>query len=262
MNTCTSLRIVSLLPQDRLVRTRRKCFAKGWLLAALAAAHFAAAAHAGVLQMDALVVGAGEVFQANGNSATTGDGMDNSLIAQSGLVLDTNTISIAPTGIFDVKDNAVIVRLTPFATVYSYLVTGYNGGLWTGFGINSSTAANDSQHGTGVGIINNAEAHYTTFEGHALAPAAESLVKYAFYGDSNLDGQIDSADFALFGTGTGWYHGDFNYDGVVNGADVALLNAGYHELYPGSPLPDVPEPGTLALALVGGMGLIRRWRVG
>ena len=260
MNTCTSLRIVSLLPQDRLVRTRRKCFGKEWLLAAVAVAHFAAAAHAGVLQMDALVVGAGEVFQANGNSATTGDGMDNSLIAQSGIVTETDILSISPTGQLNVRDNALIVRVTPFATVYGHLVTGYNGGLWTGFGINSSTAANDSQHGTGVGIINNAEAHYTTFEGHALAPAAESLVKYAFYGDSNLDGQIDSADFALFGTGTGWYHGDFNYDGVVDGADIALCNAGYQELYGAGPSPHVPEPGTLTLMAVGAMGLMRRRR--
>ena len=44
-------------------------------------------------------------------------------------------------------------------------------------------------------------------------------MKYTYYGDANLDGAVDGADYQQidngFGGGlTGWSNGDFNYDGV------------------------------------------------
>ena len=85
----------------------------------------------------------------------------------SGLVIETGTLTIAPTGRLNIQDNAVIVRTDNYAKIYGYLVTGYNFGAWDGFGISSSTAANDLQHLSGVGIIDNSEAHLPTFEGRS-----------------------------------------------------------------------------------------------
>ena len=163
----------------------------------------------------------------------------------SGLVIETGTLTIAPTGRLNIQDNAVIVRTDNYAKIYGYLVTGYNFGAWDGFGISSSTAANDLQHLSGVGIIDNSEAHLPTFEGRSTPTNLEILIKFAAYGDANLDGFVNNLDVALMGSGTGigWYHGDFNYDGVVNAVDYALLNAALPE--------QLPEPGSMCLLLAG-----------
>ena len=166
----------------------------------------------------------------------------------SGLVIETGTLTIAPTGRLDLRDNALIVRTGNFATILGYVATGFRAGpngYWDGPGINSSVAAADPAHLSGVGIIDNSEAHLPTFEGRSTLLNTEILVKYALYGDANLDGFVNNLDVALMGSGTGigWYHGDFNYDGAVNAVDYALLNAA---------LPaQLPEPGSMCLLLAG-----------
>ena len=235
-----------------LLPNARKWLANGWMLAGLAAASFAApAANADVLDFDALTIGA------NANESfvqmmLTPIGF--------GLVLLTNSLTIAPTGTLNLKQNTLIVRQTPYASILPYVVTGYDGGLWDGFGINSSIAAADPDHLTAIGIIDNAVAQYPTFAGRTLGPAAEVLARYTYYGDSNLDGDVTLADYALFGTGAGWYHGDFNYDGVVDTADVALINASYYALHGEQAPPVMPEPGTLSLLAAGVACMVGRHR--
>lgn len=164
------------------------------------------------------------------------------------LVIDAITLTIAPTGTLDIRDNALIVRTGNFATILGYIATGFStgpNGYWDGHGINSSVAAADPLRLSGVGIIDNSEAHLPTFEGRSTPTNLEILIKYAAYGDANLDGFVNNLDVALMGSGTGigWYHGDFNYDGVVNAVDYDLLNAA---------LPaQLPEPGSLCLLLGG-----------
>ena len=50
------------------------------------------------------------------------------------------------------------------------------------------------------------------------------------YGDTNLDGTVNSTDQYNVDNGyeslTGWSNGDFDYDGVVDGSDYTLLDAG------------------------------------
>ena len=221
---------------------------KSWLAVGLAAAGFSTAAvRADVIQMDALVVGDGDIFPTTGNIAAA---------LPPKLVINTGTLSIAPTGLLNLTHNALIVRTGNLAVIAGYVVSGYNGGTWTGYGIQSSDAAADLTGLTTVGILDNAEAHYSTWEGVALTGGAEILVAYTYCGDANLDGDVNGLDLALIGTGTGWYHGDFNYDGVVNAADVALFNASRQALNP-EPL---PEPGTLALLAVSAMCLVGRRR--
>ena len=92
-------------------------------------------------------------------------------------------------------------------------------------------------------------------------------------GDANRDAVVNILDLsALSGnwqaTAAGWTVGDFNDDNIVNILDLASLsgNWGYGEA--GAPLSfgpsantgSVPEPGTLALLLLGGTALLRRRR--
>ena len=174
------------------------------------------------------------------------------------LIIETNTLTINPPGVFNLKNNVLIVRSGNFATIKGYVVNGFTAGpngYWDGQGINSSSAAADPDHLTGLGIINNAEAQFTSFEGRPTLLGTETFVKYTLYGDANLDGQVDGADLALMGLGTCWYHGDFNYDETVDAVDYALFEAGR-----ASQTGNVPEPGSLSLLIAGVAGLAGRRR--
>ncbi len=68
----------------------------------------------------------------------------------------------------------------------------------------------------------------------------------SLYGDSNLDGCVDSTDFNAwnahkFQTGAGWGGGDFNGDGITDNSDFNIWNANKYMC--AAPLPSVvPEP--------------------
>jgi hypothetical protein len=101
------------------------------------------------------------------------------------------------------------------------------------------------------------------------------LVKYTYYGDANLDGIVNGADYQQIDNGfgmhlTGRSNGDFNYDGVVDGSDYSLIDNTYNQLSArgASPLALIasptsittspaPEPTTLALLGLGAIGQLR-----
>ena len=113
-------------------------------------------------------------------------------------------------------------------TLRQLLVSGRAGGSWTGAGIGSSAVAATPGRAVGYRVL----ADGTAF------------VAWAAFGDTNLDGRINSTDINLMlaggrfgkpGTEAVWSEGDFNYDGMVNSRDLnlllatGLLNAGpYH----------------------------------
>jgi len=133
------------------------------------------------------------------------------------------------------------------------LAGGYGGSLthWDGSGLRSSTAHTNFSRLTALGLMQNnfgGAPRYTTFSGEAIG-INDLLVKYAHYGDANLDGVIDGGDYALTDNGhnlklSGWENGDFNYNGVVDGGDYALLDNGYY--FQGLP---VSNGGLKALSL-------------
>ncbi len=140
-----------------------------------------------------------------------------------------------PAGQFDLANNSLIISYataSPVSQIHTFLVTGFNSGAWNGNGINSSTAAADSNNFTALGYGDAAALNYTIFSGQPITGDAV-LVKYTYYGDSNLDGLVNGADFRMFldGLATGgssWTQGYYTYDGKVDlGNDFDLFLVGY-----------------------------------
>jgi len=136
----------------------------------------------------------------------------------------------------------------PIATIQSLLKASYDGGRWDVGQFRDSTAA---ATGLTLGCVDNT--------------ATDQVKVMATYpGDFNLDGVVDSRDYAIWAgnvfTGSTWQQGDANYDGVVNGLDrdLWLANVGLPQLsgaLPTASVTSVPEPSTLALLAAALLGL-------
>ena len=182
------------------------------------------------------------------------------------------TLSIDPAASADLGAEALIVSVTPFATVAGYVVAGSAGGAWTGFGINSSVAA-AAAFPTAIGVVNNADFGVATFFGIAVS-GTSTLARFTYYGDANLDGIVDLTDYAFtdagfFGAGDNWLLGDYDYSGVVDLTDYAFQDAGFFGQ--GAPLDPsfsggpgkggvVPEPSSVGLLLIAALGMASRRR--
>jgi hypothetical protein len=168
--------------------------------------------------------GSGKLTVGNGSSAATlqiapGAG-SNSL---SSLLIGTGST-------LDLANNRLIINYAgsadPIATIRQYIQTGFNGGLWNGTGISSSSAAANS--GYALGYADGADGVV------AGLPSGQIEVMYTLYGDANLDGKVNGADFAIVAANfnkavSGWDKGDFTYDQKDNGADFALLAAHFNQ---------------------------------
>jgi hypothetical protein len=156
-------------------------------------------------------------------------------------VLSTAGLSIAGSvgawaGTLDLGSNDLIVNNTAssvagvVATITDQLRSGYNDGLWTGTGIQSSVAATDSSFHTTLGMMRSAT--LSTFDTQPV-DSNSVLIKYTYYGDTNLDGQVDGSDYSRLDNGylthaQGWNNGDVNYDGVIDGSDYTLTDNAFN----------------------------------
>jgi hypothetical protein len=171
-------------------------------------------------------------------------------------VLTVRTVSMGttPTGELDLTNNAMIVDYTgssSIATIQSLITSGYNASatpaFWTGKGVRSTTAAadaiNPSALKTGLGYAEATNIFTSlpaTWEGRTVDDTSV-FVKYTYYGDVDLDEDVELADFnrlaAFFGqTGMRWNNGDFTYEGDVNLADFNRLAANFGQTGGLSPL--------------------------
>ncbi len=148
-------------------------------------------------------------------------------------------------GTLDLGGDDMILHGGSLATTTSLVAGGFAGGRWTGPGLASSAAAADSTHLTALGVMQDVGADGTTpldtsFDGQAVS-ASDVLVKYTYYGDLNLDGVVNAADYLRIDAGyvlkrAGWANGDLNGDGVVDGSDYTLMdNAFNQQAVAGSP---------------------------
>jgi hypothetical protein len=181
-----------------------------------------------------------------------------------------------------VESSTEAAALSDYANVTDMVRSGYDAPNddWAGTGITSSTAAADAAGNgttslgfpssgiTAVGVILNddgSQVHgdgsgnpiWNTWDGIAVNQYAV-LVKYTFFGDTNLKGKVGATDVNVvasnFGTGTGWAHGEFNYTGgTVNTRDVQQVN---NSLSLESEYGVTPEPSTLLLAVLAVLGAV------
>ncbi len=157
------------------------------------------------------------------------------------LNISSGGLSVASGGTLDMGDNDLILHFAPAnqaaanSMIRGLLTSGFDGASWDTPGINSSTASYDANFGAGtraLGYADNNDLGYSTFDGVDTSDGNEVLVKFTYYGDSDLNGQINGTDFSLFGAGrsgagAGWDFGDYDYTGGrPNGTDFSLFGAG------------------------------------
>ncbi len=138
----------------------------------------------------------------------------------------TNTLgelAISGLGKLDLANNTLLINYTgatPVSQIRAYLAAGFNSGNWDGAaGIDSSTAHSDATMQTALGYNDN---------------GSSITVKYTYYGDDNLDGVVNAADFQMLLDGlvatnaNSWTQGDYTYDGHVDlGNDFNLFLINY-----------------------------------
>jgi hypothetical protein len=239
----------------------------------------------------AVNVTAGALVAANadtltGANLTIGTGAVVNTTAGFAKAVTLGSVATTGTGKFDLNDNSAVVTNMTLAQVRAAIASGYAGGAWNGPGINSSTAAGQTLYA--VGFAPNSTLNKSSFKGVTSVNASDILVKYTYYGDADLTGDVTLDDFTLFlngyqNAGTTWVQGDFDYSGVVTLDDLTLFLAGYQQQ--GAPLSQiesmidavpmtsaeraamlaavaaVPEPSAAATLLAGvGIASLRRRR--
>jgi hypothetical protein len=147
----------------------------------------------------------------------------NSTVNSPGVPITINgSLAVAPAAHLDLGANTLVINYTgasPASAIRALLATGFHSGSWDGPGLSSLAAHNDATFRTALGYIDT---------------GSQIRVKYTYYGDSNLDGKVDVADFEMFldgfasGSAGSWAQGDYTYDGNVDlGNDFNLFLSTY-----------------------------------
>src|SRR5205814_9909906 len=122
------------------------------------------------------------------------------------------------------------------------ITSGFNGGAWNGAGINSSTAAADANGLTAIGYASNADYGASSFKGVTGLNANGMLVRFIYYGDADLSGDVTIYVFTQVLNGyqtqsaatNNWLNGDFDYSGTVTLDDFTQFLYGFQ--HQGAPL--------------------------
>ncbi len=184
-------------------------------------------------------------------------------------VVSSSGLSISG-GKIELHDNDLVNNYGAGPSNYTDVVNAVKSGLvllgGTGTtGIGSAEVDAQTVAGTMLGVVDNGDpliaGAITALSGFTIpSPTSSVLVKYTWFGDSNLDGVVDGSDYALIDTGFtaggalgGWVFGDYDYSGTIDGSDYALIDTGFI-----SQTGTLPEPASIGLLGLGAIGLLRR----
>jgi hypothetical protein len=151
-------------------------------------------------------------------------------------VLESGQLVMTGSALIDLNDNDALFHNSSLATVQSRIAAARNGGQWNQPGITSTAARDRLQQNTSLGAISGSD-YLTanpsgTFNGRPVV-SSDVVVKYTYYGDTDLNGAVNFDDYARTDSGfnnarTGWFNGDFDYNGVVNFDDYSLLDLAFN----------------------------------
>jgi hypothetical protein len=147
-------------------------------------------------------------------------------------VLVTESLGVFGAGRLDQADNDAIIdysAASPIAAIQDMLETGYAAGTWAGPGIGTSLGnANTLALGYGEAIDLTPGG---AFVGEPV-DATAVLIRFTRYGDANLSGNVDLADFNRLSANFGasprrWAAGNFDYDHDTDLSDFNRLAANF-----------------------------------
>jgi autotransporter-associated beta strand protein len=172
------------------------------------------------------------------------------------------SLTLGTTANLDISNNDVVVNNpTPVAATSSLVAVAarVNAGFAGGAGIVTNTFTTNLET---VGFALNDFLGFTNFSGTTVNPDSV-LLKYTYFGDSNLDGFVTDDDLGYFLAGYGtdvsanpWTFGDYNHDGFTTDDDLGFFLAAYGST-PGlsNGIQTIPEPSLLVLGTLAGLGL-------
>jgi beta-glucanase (GH16 family) len=181
------------------------------------------------------------------------------------------TLSVASGSTVDLRDNDLVLKNMSPGTATGGAYNGVSALVADGRLTTTSQTGGGNGAMLGLGVASAADVL-------ALAPAAtgswsgqpvsgfDTLVKFTYLGDANMDGLVSGDDYAAIDFNvsvpgvSGWYNGDFNYDGIISGDDYSAID--FNIQAQGAPLTSagagssssvvaLPEPASVGAAAVG-----------
>jgi len=150
-------------------------------------------------------------------------------------MVEAGIVDLTTSGVIDLNDNDMLIHDTTAGALQKY--EGYvkaarHGGLWDLAGITSTAAKIAAPKNKNLGVIKGSDYTGGTFNGKTVV-ATDTLIKFTFNGDTDLNGKVDFDDYSHTDNGfnnhrTGWFNGDFDYNGTVDFDDYSLIDQAFN----------------------------------